>query len=77
LRTSDLTVTGREVLIGGEWATEVASFEWALVPVAGGPAAIDQGSYVQVWHREPDGRWLFARELWNSSTPPATASKGP
>jgi ketosteroid isomerase-like protein len=77
LRTSDLTITDREVLIGGEWATELATFEWALVPVAGGPAAIDRGSYVQVWHREPDGRWLFARELWNSTTPAATASKEP
>jgi ketosteroid isomerase-like protein len=75
LRTSNLTVTGREVLMGGEWATEVATFEWALVPVAGGPAAVERGSYVQVWHREPEGRWLFARELWNSSTPTATASK--
>jgi ketosteroid isomerase-like protein len=77
LRTSDLTITDREVLIGGEWATELATFEWALVPVAGGPAAIDRGSYVQVWHREPDGRWLFARELWNSTTPAATAAKEP
>jgi ketosteroid isomerase-like protein len=77
LRTSDLTITGREVFLGGEWATEIASFAWSLVPVAGEPATIDRGSYVQVWHREPDGRWLFARELWNSSTPPAPASKAP
>ena len=33
------------------------------------PAVTDRGSYVQVWHREPDGKWLFARELWNSTTP--------
>ena len=69
LRTSNLTITDREVLIGGEWATELAAFEWTLVPVAGGPAVTERGSYGQVWHREPDGRWLFARELWNSTTP--------
>jgi uncharacterized protein (TIGR02246 family) len=69
LRTSDLTITDREVLIGGEWATELAAFEWTLVSVAGRPAVIDRGSYVQVWHREPDGKWLFARELWNSTAP--------
>ena len=77
LRTSDLTITDREVLIGGEWATEVAGFEWTLVPVAGGPAVTDRGNYMQVWHREPDGRWLFARELWNSTGPAVPASKGP
>jgi ketosteroid isomerase-like protein len=77
LRTSDLTITDREVFIGDEWATELASFEWALVPVAGGPAVIDRGSYAQVWHREPDGRWLFSREMWNSTTPPAAPPTGP
>ena len=76
LRTSNLTVSDREVLIGGDWATEVAAFEWTLVPVAGGPPVIDHGSYMQAWHREPDGRWLFQREVWNSSTAPADPGKG-
>ena len=76
-RTSDLTITAREVLIGGEWATELATFEWVLAPVGGGPAVTDRGSYVQVWHHEPDGRWLFAREIWNSTTAPVSASAGP
>ena len=77
LHTSHLTITDREVLIGGEWATELASFEWVLAPVGGGAAVTDRGSYVQVWHHEPDGRWLFAREIWNSTTQPASASTGP
>lgn len=57
MRASSLTVANREVLIGGDWATEVAAFEWALVPVAGGPPVIDHGSYVQVWtaNRTDDG----------------------
>jgi uncharacterized protein (TIGR02246 family) len=77
LRTSNLAITEREVLIGDEWATELATFEWTLVPVAGGPPVTDRGNYVQIWHREPDGRWLFARELWNSTTPAVTSSPKP
>lgn len=77
LRTSRLTITDREVLVGGEWATELATFEWVLAPVGGGSAVTDRGSYVQVWHHEPDGRWLFAREIWNSTTRPVSASTGP
>jgi ketosteroid isomerase-like protein len=73
LRTSSLKISDREVLIGGEWATELATFEWGLTPVSGGPAIIDRGSYVQVWHHEPGGGWLFAREIWNSTTPPPTS----
>jgi hypothetical protein len=55
-----------------KWATELAAFEWTLVPVGGGPAVTDRGSYAQVWRREPAGRWLFARELWNSTSPPVS-----
>jgi uncharacterized protein (TIGR02246 family) len=77
LRTSNLTITDREVLVGPEWTTELASFEWTLVPAAGGPSATERGSYVQVWRHEADGRWLFARELWNSTAPADTTPKGP
>jgi ketosteroid isomerase-like protein len=42
-----------------------------VVPVAGGKPLVDRGSYMQVWQRQPDGRWLFSREVWNSSVPPA------
>ena len=77
LRTSNLAITEREVIIGDGWATELASFEWSLAPVAGGPAVTDRGNYVQVWHREPNGRWLFARELWNSTTPAVASSPKP
>ena len=69
-RTSKLTVSNREVLIGGDWATEVAVFEWELVPAGGGTPITDRGSYMQVWHHELDGQWLFSREVWNSSAPP-------
>ena len=75
MRTSSLTVTNREVLLGEDWATEVAGFEWKLMPVAGGPSIIDRGSYIQVWHRELDGRWLFSREVWNSNTPLPSPAK--
>ena len=69
MRTSSLTISDREVLIGGDYATEVAGFEWTLAPVAGGTPVVDRGSYIQVWHRGADGRWMFSREVWNSSAP--------
>ena len=70
MRTASLTIGDREVLLGGEWATEIARFEWVLTPVAGGVPVTDRGSYMQVWRRGEDGRWLFSRELWNSAPPP-------
>jgi uncharacterized protein (TIGR02246 family) len=70
MRTKSLTVSNRELFIGGDYASEVSQFEWTLQSVDGGPPIVDKGSYVQVWHREADGRWLFSREVWNSMAPP-------
>jgi ketosteroid isomerase-like protein len=72
LRTSSLVISDREVRMGGEWVTEVAGYEWTLRPVAGGADMTERGSYVQIWHRESDGRYLLTRELWNSTVPLAT-----
>ena len=76
LHTSSLTVSNREVLLGDGFATEVANYEWGLAPVAGGAPVLDSGGYMQVWRRDPKGQWLFSREIWNSSKPPATGSPG-
>ncbi|HUQ21206.1 MAG TPA: DUF4440 domain-containing protein [Gemmatimonadaceae bacterium] len=69
LRTKSLDVTNRELFVGDDYATEVAQFVWTLEPVAGGALIVDRGSYVQLWHRGSDGRWVFSREVWNSTTP--------
>lgn len=75
LRTNSLIVTDREVRVDGDLATEVATFEWALAPVAGGSPVSDRGHYIQVWRHEPDGRWLLSREMWNSTIPIPAASQ--
>jgi Ketosteroid isomerase homolog len=69
MRTRSLDITNRELFVGGDYATEVAQFVWTLVPVAGGTPIVDRGSYVQLWHRSSDGRWVFSREVWNSTIP--------
>jgi ketosteroid isomerase-like protein len=73
-RTSSLTLADREVLVGNRWAVELGTFEWALQPVAGGSAVVDRGNYMQVWKQQSDHTWQFAREVYNSSVPPAPAA---
>ena len=70
-RTVSLDLTEREILVGDAWAVVSGRHVWTMAPRAGGASFTDTGSYVQVWQRQPDGRWLFAREIWNSSVPPA------
>jgi ketosteroid isomerase-like protein len=66
-RTSSLTLSDREVFVGERWAVEIGSYEWGLTPAAGGGDVLDRGSYMQLWKSQADGRWRFAREIWNSS----------
>jgi uncharacterized protein (TIGR02246 family) len=71
-RTSSLTLAEREVLAGNDWAVELGTFEWALEPATGGAAVVDRGNYMQVWQRQADRTWRFAREVYNSSIPAAS-----
>jgi uncharacterized protein (TIGR02246 family) len=70
-QTSALTLADRDVMVGSGWAVELGTFEWRLQPAAGGSPVTDRGNYMQVWKEQPDKTWRFAREVYNSSAPPA------
>lgn len=70
-RTTTLTLADREVWVGDGFAVELGTYEWGLAPTAGGAATVDRGNYMQMWTRDASGKWRFAREVYNSSVPPA------
>ncbi|HSE12658.1 MAG TPA: SgcJ/EcaC family oxidoreductase [Rudaea sp.] len=70
-QTTSLTLADREVRVADGWAVELGTYEWGLAPAAGGATAVDRGNYMQVWQQRPDKTWSFAREVYNSSVPPA------
>ena len=71
-KASSLDFTGIEYFAGDGWGAVMGNHEWTLKPAAGGEPVVDRGSYMQIWKQEADGRWLFAREIWNAGPPPAT-----
>ncbi len=73
-RTSSMSLTDREVIVGDSWAVEMGAYDWELAPVGGGAPSTERGYYMQVWKAQPDGQWRFAREIWNSSAPAAAPS---
>lgn len=76
VKTTTVAVSGRDVDIAGDWAIEHGVFDWTVVPLAGGPEQRDQGRFLAIYHRQPDGSWKLARDVWNSSLPlPSAAPK--
>ena len=74
VKTSEVTVSDRDVTVAGDWAIETGTFDWTVTPVAGGTPVRDQGHFIAIWGRQPDSSWKATRLIWNSSQPlPGTA----
>jgi len=72
-RTTSLKLSNKENFVGTDWAVEFGHFDWVLQPTDRSASVLDHGTYMQVWKRQADGSWRFAREVWNSS--PEKAAK--
>ena len=59
----------QEIIQAGDWAFRRATFDWSLVPVAGGQPIQDSGKFIIIYKRQVDGSWRVARDIWNSNTP--------
>lgn len=53
-----------ETVVEGDLGYKAGRFE--LLDTATG-ASIDQGKYIQIWKRSPQGYWELHRDMWNSS----------
>jgi uncharacterized protein (TIGR02246 family) len=64
LTGAQLTVV--EVTSSGDQATEVGTAVLTLKP-ANQPEAKQNGKYLVMWKRQPDGTWKLHRDIWNGS----------
>ena len=64
-----------EFVIAGEWAFERYSYKSTDTPHAGGPAVVDSGWGLVIYHRDSDGKWRVARDAWGADHVPGPARK--
>jgi uncharacterized protein (TIGR02246 family) len=69
VKTTAVTVSDRDVIVTGDWAIEHGNYDWTVAPLAGGTEQREQGRFVAIYRRQPDGSWKLARDIWNSSLP--------
>ena len=58
-----------DVQVSGDMGVSRGTFSWSLTPKAGGDPVVDNGKFVVLWRREPDG-WKRTVVIWNSDNPP-------
>jgi ketosteroid isomerase-like protein len=62
--------TNVAVARSGDLAYLTGAYSIAFKGDDGGPLA-DQGKLLEVWKKQPDGKWLCSADIWNSDLPAA------
>ena len=55
----------------GDTCVAIGQYEMEFEPPDIGPQK-DSGKFIEVWKRQPDGSWLIADDIFNSSLPAPT-----
>lgn len=64
-----ITVTAEEIEGSGELAYARGRYTLELTPKAGGPPAKDEGKFLEILRRKPDGSWGYAVDMYSSDLP--------
>ena len=71
----DETWTSLETVIAGNWAYQRGTFTVAATPKAGGTTRNTSGSFLPLYHGQPDNSWRMTRDMFNSDAPPPTGDR--
>jgi ketosteroid isomerase-like protein len=67
--TSDLTFHSISSEDSVNLAYDSGDYRETLLRLADGSTLHSQGSYLMVFKRQPDGKWLIAQQVWTGSEP--------
>ena len=67
--TGKITLSLEEVEFAGDWAFVRGASAVTLTPKAGGESIQDEGKYLSIRKKLPDGSWKIFRTIWNSNNP--------
>ena len=59
-----------EVEVAGDLAVIWTNYTVTLTPKDDGEPIENNGKWLKVLKRQPDGSWKFSRNIWNSDNPP-------
>jgi ketosteroid isomerase-like protein len=66
---ANLTPTERDVFVVGDVAIENWTYMVAIKQVDGSERIRDDGRFLTIWKKQPDGAWRISHSIWNSIRP--------
>lgn len=70
----EISLTGEETRVRANRAYDRGTFTVRLTPTAGGPTVADEGKYLVLLTKQPDGTWKISHAISNSNVPMPPAS---
>ena len=67
------TTTKVEVSKSGDMAYSSGNYELSMTDPTGKPIN-DRGKYLEVWKKQPEGKWKCSVDIWNSDLPATPAA---
>jgi len=67
---ADFSTTARAVEGCGSLAVRWGTYVWTSAAEGAAQPVTDNGKFVELWKRQPDGTWLMTLDIWNSDMPP-------
>ncbi|MCI0457560.1 MAG: SgcJ/EcaC family oxidoreductase [Gemmataceae bacterium] len=55
----------------GDLAYATGTYRSSLTPKKGGKAVVEEGKYLEVLKKQPDGSWKIVYDIWNPNAAPA------
>ena len=66
----DVTAHTEDLMVAGEWAYARRTYKGEAFRRAAGERISRSSKRISILHRQTDGAWKIAHDIWNSDTPP-------
>jgi len=75
--TVQVEYKSQEIAVFDDWAFDRGTYRRVLTPRNGGAPMPEDGKYLWLYKRQPDGSWKQGRVMWNSSDPVPPVTPNP
>lgn len=69
------TTVDEQVVLSPDWVLDRGTYALTRTPKDGGESEEAVGTFLTIWHRQDDGSWKIAYDIWNSDRPMAREQK--